>query len=80
MEVNTNYIKNKNIIESTSFENLKKMEVEGQFKENVYTKSKNKINFFHLGKENQWEKKIEKKISNEIEKKFFKEMRELNYL
>ena len=56
------------------------MEVEGQFKENVYTKSKNKINFFHLGKENQWGKKIEKKISNEIEKKFFKEMRELNYL
>ena len=80
MEVNTNYIKNKNIIESTSFESLKKMEAKGQFNENVYTKSKNKINFFHLGKENQWEKKIEKKISNEIEKKFFKEMRELNYL
>ena len=80
MKINTNNIKNKNILETTSFENLKRMEKNGEFNESVFTKSKNKVDFFHLGKENKWEDLVEKKISNEIEKRFHKEMKELNYL
>ena len=67
-------------MKSTSFENLKKMEEEGKFTENVYTHSKEKINFFHLGAKNKWKENIEKKISNNIEQTFNKEMKELNYL
>lgn len=80
VKINTNNIKNKNILKSTSFESLKKMEENGQFTESLHTRSKSKINFFHLGRENQWKNIIEKKISDEIERKFHEEMKELSYL
>ena len=54
MKLNEN--KNNKILETTSFENLKRMENKGLFKENVLNKqTKNKVNFFHLGPENNWE-------------------------
>ena len=54
-------------IESTSFENLKKFEEDGSFKENIYLEDK-KISpkFFYLGKENKWEKLLSEKLKNEM--------------
>ncbi len=80
LEIKTNKIKNDNILKSTSFENLKKMEIEGKFEENVYDKKNDKVTFFHLGKKNQWQNNLDKEISDKVEKKFSKEMRELGYL
>ena len=37
-------------------------------------------NFFNLGPNNNWQKLLDKKIVNEIEKKFENEMRELGYI
>ena len=57
------------------------MEEEGQFFEYAKNKStKDKVNFFHLGPENKWQDILDKKIISEIEKNFYKEMRELDYL
>ena len=78
--INTNEEKNKKIIETTSFENLKKLENLGTFNENAYENSEKKINFFYLGPKNNWQKNLDNQIKNEIEEKFSKEMRELNYL
>ena len=78
--VNTNEEKNKKIIETTSFENLKKLENLGTFNENAYENSEKKINFFYLGPKNNWQKNLDNQIKNEIEEKFSKEMKELNYL
>ena len=39
-----------------------------------------KINFFHLGKDNDWKKLLDLKTTKEIESKFSKEMKELGYL
>ena len=73
--------KNNKILETTSFENLKKMENKGLFKENVLNKkTENKINFFHLGPKNIWENDLDEKIVSKLEKNFYSEMKELNYL
>ena len=73
--------KNKTILETTSFSNLKNMEEQGLFKEGVLNKkTNNKANFFHLGPKNKWQDTIDKKIINEIEENFHKEMKELGYL
>ena len=39
-----------------------------------------KINFFHLGKKNNWKDILDPKITKEIEKKLSKEMKQLGYL
>jgi hypothetical protein len=67
-------------IESCSFENLsKKEEIEG-FKESVYSKKKDKkLNFFYLGKKNDWKNLLDPKIEEQIRFKFNKEMKELEY-
>ena len=73
--------KNKTILETTSFGNLKNMEEQGLFKEGVLNKkTNNKANFFHLGPKNKWQENLDKKIINEIEKNFYNEMKELGYL
>ena len=70
-----------NIVETTSFNNLKKIEKEGNFTENAFNKIENsKVNFFNIGKDNKWENLLDAKIENEIKKKFYKEMKELNYI
>ncbi len=74
-------IKDKNIINSTSFNSLKKMEENGDFKENVFEKISNKkIKFFNQGPKNRWQEKLDNKIRLEIETKFKTEMKELDYL
>jgi hypothetical protein len=73
--------KNNTILKTTSFENLKKMENQGLFKENVLNKNDDsKVKFFHLGPENKWKNNINDDIIKQIEKNFYNEMKELNYL
>ena len=77
----TNEKKNRTILETTSFTNLRNMEKQGLFKEGVLNKkTNNKANFFHLGPKNMWQENLDKKIINEIEKNFYNEMKELGYL
>ena len=77
----TNDIKDKNIINSTSFESLKKLEENGEFTENVFeTISNKKIKFFNQGPANKWQNYLDDKIRLEIETKLSVEMKELGYL
>ena len=81
IDFDVNDKKLQNIINTTNFHNLKKMEEEGSFNENAYTESLNKkINFFYQGPENNWKSKLESKIVDEINLKFKREMIELGYL
>ena len=74
----------RNILKSTSFENLKKMESAGDFKEYEnkakYKKNGKKFNFFHLGPQNIWKENLKHEIALKIEKNFYKTMKELEYL
>ena len=76
----TNTDKNKNIIKTTSFENLQDMEKKGKFIENAFSKEMKKINFFHLGPKNKWKDDLNEDILRKIENCFSKEMQELGYL
>ena len=71
----------KNVIESTGFERMQKLEKEQGFREaKVNLKTGEKIPFFNLGPKNDWKKLLDPKIKEKIEKAFKKEMTELNYL
>ena len=77
----TNEEKIQNVLKSTSFNNLKKMENHDLFKEGVLNKETNsKVNFFNLGPKNNWKDLVNKKIIGSIENNFASEMKELNYL
>ncbi len=65
-----------NIIKTTSFDVLKRKEEKDGFIEAV----SKKIKFFNLGPKNNWKNTIDEKLIHKIEKKFNKEMKELNYL
>jgi hypothetical protein len=78
--IQTNEIKNKNIIATTAFDYLKKLEEKGEFNENAYETIDKKKKFFNLGPRNIWKNILDKKIKDEIEEKFSKEMKELGYL
>ncbi len=68
-------------VKENDFEKLKAVEMNDGFREAVKNKNtKNLVPFFNLGKNNNWKKLLEDKIINKIEKKFHKEMHELNYL
>ena len=71
-----------NIIKTTQFENLKKLEEKDGFKESPRDKEGKLINkrFFYLGKENKWEKYLDEKNRMEIETKLKDLMEELKYL
>tara|TARA_S200000501_G_C20848764_1_gene754780 strand:+ start:1851 stop:2693 length:843 start_codon:yes stop_codon:yes gene_type:complete len=70
-----------NIINSTSFESMQKMEIENGFHEAVQNKiDKNKVNFFNLGKNNNWEKYLEKSDIEYLVNKLGSEMEELEYI
>ncbi|MDA9654191.1 sulfotransferase domain-containing protein [Candidatus Pelagibacter sp.] len=71
----------KNVIESTSFENMKNLEKEKGFEEaRINKETKEKIPFFNLGPKNDWKKLLDLEITKKIEKAFEKEMKELEYL
>ena len=82
--IQTNDIKNKNIIRTTSFNHLKNLEEKGGFKENAYDRTDKAINkkkkFFYLGPDNNWKDSLDKKIKDEIEFELSTEMKELGYL
>ena len=81
LNVETNKNKNKEILETTSFKSLKEMEQKGLFKENVLSKKDDsKVNFFHLGPANNWKDNLDEDVKNKIEKNFYQEMVELEYL
>lgn len=69
-----------NCIESSSFQNMKIMDQNGLFPENSKDFKGNKIPFFSSGKKGNWRGVLEEKIVSQIEKKFQKEMLELNYI
>ena len=71
----------KNVIQSTSFENMKNLEKENGFVEaRIKKETKEKIPFFNLGPKNDWKKLLDLEVIKKIEKAFKKEMKELGYL
>ena len=70
-----------NVLNSTSFKNMKKLENEKGFFEAMTDKnSGKKKTFFNLGPENNWKKILDGKVRIKIEKAFKDEMEELGYL
>ena len=66
---------------STSFKKLSLMEKKEGFQETIISsKTKKKIKFFNLGKKNNWNKLLDKKIIRKMESNFKNEMIELGYL
>tara|TARA_Y100000996_G_C22485779_1_gene628172 strand:+ start:269 stop:1114 length:846 start_codon:yes stop_codon:yes gene_type:complete len=73
--------KKKNIINTTSFDYLKKLENSGNFNENVYIKGTNKkAQFFNKGPSNIWKNQLKKEVQLKLEKELEKELVELGYL
>ena len=70
-----------NILNYTSFENMKKLEKEKGFFEAMKDKEtgKNKP-FFNLGPDNKWQSLLDDKIRSKIENAFQEEMSELGYI
>ena len=70
-----------NVIDSTSFESMQKLERKKGFNESsINEKTGEKIAFFNLGPKNDWKKSLDLEVINKIEKAFKKEMEELGYL
>ena len=69
-----------NVINSTTLDNLKHLETQGNFEESVKDKKGKKINFFDQGEKRDWSKSLNHNLANEIENSLKKEMVELNYL
>ena len=68
-------------IELSSFNRLQNLEEKKGFSESVVDPNSGiRKKFFNLGPKNNWREKLNKKISNEIEKEFENEMIELGYL
>ena len=56
-----------NAIKTTSFDNLKKIEERGEFREAVHNlKTKEKKKFFYKGAENDWKKILDKKLAKDM--------------
>ena len=61
-------------IENTNFEKMQKLEKKTGFKESTHEP------FFRKGKVGDWQNELNEELKINIEKAFFKEMKELNYL
>tara|TARA_B100000214_G_scaffold366684_1_gene335955 strand:- start:140 stop:940 length:801 start_codon:yes stop_codon:yes gene_type:complete len=71
----------KNVILTTDFSRMKKLEQEeGFFESKIDKKTGKKIPFFNLGEKNDWNKILNKEIKKKIETAFQKEMKELGYI
>ena len=67
-------------IYSTSFENLKKFEEDGSFKENIYLEDKRvRPKFFYLGKKNNWKELLEESLKNKMNEYYEDDLIKLNY-
>jgi hypothetical protein len=70
-----------NVLESTDFERMQKLENEYGFEESmIEKKTGKKVKFFNLGKKTNWKNKLSDSVKNQIEKAFKNEMIELGYL
>tara|TARA_B100000989_G_scaffold243562_1_gene190587 strand:+ start:222 stop:1082 length:861 start_codon:yes stop_codon:yes gene_type:complete len=67
-------------INLSSFEKLEKMEEKFGFSESNIGKDGKKNKFFFLGPKNDWSKILDVQVSNDIEREFAKEMKELKYI
>ena len=72
-------VKLKNVIETTTFENLQNLEKKNSFPEAIKDVNGNFVTFFKYGKKNTG-KDLPKEINEKIEKIINKEMKELGYL
>ena len=71
------------VINSCSFETLQKKEKIEGFSESVPLLKKDnnkKINFFYLGRENNWKNLLDPQIEEKVREIFHNEMKELNYI
>ena len=69
-----------NSIKSTNFSNLKNKELNEGFEESVFShKTGKKINFFHLGFNNRWQKLLPNDIKDLLNKNYKNELKELSY-
>ena len=69
-----------NVLRSTSFANLKEKEIKTGFSESITSqKNKQQIPFFNLGPENDWKKKLDKKLIEKLNSTFKKNLIELDY-
>jgi len=72
--------KAKNSVKSTSFENLKKIEVNNGFSESITARAtKKSIPFFHLGPKNDWQKNFDNTFIEKLNDIFKRNLNELNY-
>ena len=72
--------KAKNSVKSTSFENLKKIEINNGFGESIIARaSKKSIPFFHLGPKNDWQKNFDNKFIVKLNDIFKRNLNELDY-
>ena len=69
-----------NAIETTNFKNLKNIEEQGKFSENVYSlKNKKKIKFFYLGPQNDWKKHLDKSLINKMNNYYKDDLKKFGY-
>ena len=79
--IKINKKKIKHVVETCSFDILKKREKnEGFFEAPVLEGSNKKAIFFNLGKKNNWKKILDPTLEEKIRLKFSAEMNELGYL
>jgi len=68
-------------IETCDFDRVSKKEKEDGFNEAVVSKiNKKKLNFFYLGKKNDWKNLLNPEVEKKIRQAFQKEMEELGYI
>ena len=73
--------KAKNAVETTSFENLKKIEINKGFSESIFPRvGDKKIPFFHLGPKNNWKNIFDEIYQKKLNLTFKQNLKELNYL
>ena len=70
-----------NVVDSCSFEKLAEKEKTEGFFEAITPKNKlKKLNFFYLGKKNNWQNLLNPEMEQKTRKVFQKEMKELGYI
>jgi len=71
----------KNVLDSTDFGRVQKLESQTGFDESMIDKKTGKkIKFFNLGEKTNWQSALESNLQNKIEEAFGKEMKELGYI
>jgi hypothetical protein len=71
----------KNVLDSTNFGRVQKLESQTGFQESMIDKKTGKkIKFFNLGEKTNWQTALEPNLQNKIEEAFEKEMKELGYI